>query len=222
MKGTPMKTSSSEAGWRMVFSFLTSRFATLGAAAALALIATPGAKANVIETFHLSGHVGTTFGSKLAFAGTMELDFSDDFTSYTPESLEIRVGGRSLFTKISSVAFGAGVGSLYASNSTRDTLALTFDANTWIGFDQARIVNGQLVFGTLNEFLFGASGTVSRDLSDPPIIDPPPPPVIDPPVPVSSAAVPELSTWAMMLVGLAGLGFAARRRRRLSLLAERA
>jgi hypothetical protein len=46
--------------------------------------------------------------------------------------------------------------------------------------------------------------------------------VIDPPVPVSSAAVPELSTWAMMLVGLAGLGFAARCRRRLSLLAERA
>jgi len=220
MKGTPMKTSSSEAGWRMVFSFLTSRLATLGAAAALALIATPGAKANVIETFHLSGHVGTTFGSKLAFAGTMELDFSDDFTSYTPESLEIRVGGRSLFTKISSVAFGAGVGSLYASNSTRDTLALTFDADTWIGFDQATIVNGQLVFGSLNEFLFGASGTVSR-VSGPPIIDPPPP-VIDPPVPVSSAAVPELSTWAMMLIGLAGLGFAARRRRRLSLPGEQA
>jgi hypothetical protein len=220
MKGTPMKTSSSEAGWRMVFSFLTSRLATLGAAAALALIAAPGAKASVIETFHLSGHVGTTFGSKLAFAGTMELDFSDDFTSYTPESLEIRVGGRSLFTKISSVAFGAGVGSLYASNSTRDTLALTFDADSWIGFDQATIVNGQLVFGTLNEFLFGASGTVSR-VSGPPIIDPPPP-VIDPPVPVSSAAVPELSTWAMMLIGLAGLGFAARRRGRLGLPGERA
>jgi hypothetical protein len=220
MKGTPMKTSSSEAGWRMVFSFLTSRLATLGAAAALALIATPGAKANVIETFHLSGHVGTTFGSKLAFAGTMELDFSDDFTSYTPESLEIRVGGRSLFTTISSVAFGAGVGSLYASNSTRDTLALTFDADSWIGFDQATIVNGQLVFGTLNQFLFGASGTVSR-VSGPPIIDPPPP-VIDPPVPVSSAAVPELSTWAMMLIGLAGLGFAARRRGRLGLPGERA
>lgn len=220
MKGTPMKTSSSEAGWRMVFSFLTSRLATLGAAAALALIATPGAKANVIETFHLSGHVGTTFGSKLAFAGTMELDFSDDFTSYTPESLEIRVGGRSLFTTISSVAFGAGVGSLYASNSTRDTLALTFDADTWIGFDQATIVNGQLVFGSLNQFLFGASGTVSR-VSGPPIIDPPPP-VIDPPVPVSSAAVPELSTWAMMLIGLAGLGFAARRRGRLGLPGEQA
>ena len=61
MKGTPMKTSSSEAGWRMVFSFLTSRLATLGAAAALALIAMPGAKASV-ETFHLSGHVGTTIG----------------------------------------------------------------------------------------------------------------------------------------------------------------
>jgi MYXO-CTERM domain-containing protein len=150
----------------------------------------------------------------------MELDFSDDFTSYTPESLEIRVGGRSLFTTISSVAFGAGVGSLYASNSTRDTLALTFDADTWIGFDQATIVNGQLVFGTLNQFLFGASGTVSR-VSGPPIIDPPPP-VIDPPVPVSSAAVPELSTWAMMLIGLAGLGFAARRRGRLGLPGERA
>ena len=30
-----------------------------------------------------------------------------------------------------------------------------------------------------------------------------------------SAAVPELSTWAMMLIGFAGLGFAARRRERL-------
>ena len=68
-----------------------------------------------------------------------------------------------------------------------------------------------MVFGGLNGMLIGADGLMTRDLrtprsSAPPVIDPPP--IIDPP-PVTSAAVPELSTWAMMLVGLVGLGLAA-------------
>jgi hypothetical protein len=66
------------------------------------------------------------------------------------------------------------------------------------------------------------------DPPPPPIIDPPPPiidqppPIVDPPTPITSAAVPELSTWAMMLLGLAGLGFAAKRRRALAFLKGKA
>jgi hypothetical protein len=72
--------------------------------------------------------------------------------------------------------------------------------------------------------LLGATGEVTRDLSNPailaaPILDPPPP-IIDPPPP--TLAVPELSTWAMLLLGLAGLGLAAKRRRALGFLGGKA
>ena len=75
--------------------------------------------------------------------------------------------------------------------------------------------------------LLGATGKVTRDPSNPAILDPPPPiidpppPVIDPP-PTTPAAVPELSSWAMMLLGLAGLGLAAKRRRALGFLGRKA
>jgi hypothetical protein len=45
----------------------------------------------------------------------------------------------------------------------------------------------------------------------PPTIPPPRPPIIPPPPPPITA-VPEPSTWAMMLLGLIGLGYAGRRR----------
>ncbi|HSU99845.1 MAG TPA: hypothetical protein VLI91_07050, partial [Roseiarcus sp.] len=74
--------------------------------------------------------------------------------------------------------------------------------------------------------LLGATGVIARDLADPPIIpqvvDPPPitgPP--DPP-PTTPAAVPELSTWTMMVLGLAGLALASRNRRALAFLGSRA
>jgi hypothetical protein len=44
----------------------------------------------------------------------------------------------------------------------------------------------------------------------PPGIPPPRPPIVPPPPPIT--AVPEPSTWAMMLLGLIGLGYAGRRR----------
>jgi PEP-CTERM motif len=46
---------------------------------------------------------------------------------------------------------------------------------------------------------------------DPPLIDPPP---IDPPTPAIPTAVPEPSTWALLLLGFAGLGYAGFRRGR--------
>jgi hypothetical protein len=76
-----------------------------------------------------------------------------------------------------------------------------------------------VVFGGLTGSLLGADGVITRT-SGPTIIDPPEPPPIDPPDP-PSVPVPELSTWAMMLVGLAGLGLAAKGRRALALLGGR-
>ena len=76
-----------------------------------------------------------------------------------------------------------------------------------------------MIFGGLTGLLLGAIGEVTRDPSDPVILDPPR--QIDPPDP-PTLAVPELSTWAMMLIGLAGLGLAAKGRRALGFLRGRA
>ena len=50
-----------------------------------------------------------------------------------------------------------------------------------------------------------------NELSDPPVIDPP---VVDPP----AVAAPELSTWAMLLLGFVGLGYAGYRKTRTSVI----
>jgi MYXO-CTERM domain-containing protein len=216
-----------QSGGQRVLSFFTRRLPTAGAVAVLALIAASEAKSDVVETFNFSGYLKNLFGGPaLAFSGTLDLDFSNDFSKYAFESLDISVQGRSVFTQISSEpGLGASVASIYATNSAKDTLTLTFttpDSGTWLGFNQGTITMGQLVFGTSNGFYFGAGGVVTRDSSDPPILAPPPldpPPLSDPPGPVTSAVVPELSTWAMMLLGLAGLGLAAKRRRAIVFLA---
>jgi hypothetical protein len=113
------------------------------------------------------------------------------------------------------------VGIIGASNSAGDTLSLWFAApqsGTWAGFDAGEVSFGDVIFGGLTGLLLGATGDVTRDLSDPAILAPP---IVDPP-PVTSATVPELSTWAMLLLGLAGLGLAAKGRRALGFLGRRA
>jgi hypothetical protein len=78
------------------------------------------------------------------------------------------------------------------------------------------IIGGLAVSGLgtgVPEVLLDATGVIALDPSDPPIPDPPDPPTL---------AVPELSTWAMMLLGLAGLGFAAKRRRAIGFLGGKA
>jgi hypothetical protein len=60
----------------------------------------------------------------------------------------------------------------------------------------------------------GSIDTVTvKELSDPPIIVSDPPPVIVPPDP-PVIAVPELSTWAMLLLGFLSLGYAGYRKTR--------
>jgi hypothetical protein len=210
-----MKELNSEAGWRMGLSFLTSRLAKAGALAVFALIAAPGAKAGVPEQFTLIGNLNTLYGVPslyIPFTGTMDLDFSSNFDSYQYGTLYIHVNGRSPFTTVTSVT----PGSIEASNGAGDRLTLLFDTfqlGTWDEFNTGKIFFGDVIFGGNTGSLFGAEAVITRDLADQ---------AIDLTVPITSAAVPELSTWAMMLVGLAGLGLAAKRRRAFRFLSERA
>jgi MYXO-CTERM domain-containing protein len=216
-----MKKFDEEAGGRRLLPSWVSRFAPISAVAALALIAASDAKADVVETFNLSGNFSSFFGPLVPFIGTIDLDFSNDFTVETLTSAEISVQGRpDVFNQNVSLSVVTSIGIIGASNSAGDMLELLFAApqsGTLAGFNAGYFSFGDVVFSGVSGVLLGATGEVTRDLSDPVILDPPPPITItDPPDPdPSAAAVPELSTWAMMLVGLAGLGLAAKRRRAL-------
>jgi hypothetical protein len=208
----------------------------------LALIAAPGAKAKVVETFHLSGSFGNISGPLVSFTGTVNLEFSNNFATETLKSITISVQGRpTVFNQSVSLSVSPSVGIIDASNSAGDTLALWFAApqsGTWAGFNSGDVSFGEVLFGNVPGVLLGATGKVKRDLSNPailaaPILDPPPPiidpppPIIDPPPPLldpppPTLAVPELSTWAMLLLGLMGLGLAAQRRRALGFLGGKA
>jgi hypothetical protein len=184
--------------------------------AALALIAASGAKADVVEMFKVSGSF--TVPSTVAFSGMIDLDFTDDFTQETATSVAITVGTRPVFQSQSlAFALSGDPAVVNASNSRGDTLTLMFttpDPFTFANFNHGPIAGGQVIFGGVTGFLFSPTGSVTRDPSDLPIvIDPPDPP---------SMPVPELSTWAMMLLGLAGLSLAATGRRALAFLVGRA
>jgi hypothetical protein len=214
-----MKPSDSLAGGQTLFSLGTSRFASATVLTALALIAAPAAKADVVETFNLSGNFGSFFGPPVPFTGAINLDFSNDFAEKTLQSITITVNGLAVFNLYPSLglAISASQGVINEYNSSGDVLSLTFatpSPGAWAGFNQEAIAGGEVIFGGVTGLLLGASGEVTRDSSDPVILDPPP---IDPPDP-PPLAVPELSTWAMMLIGLAGLGLAAKGRRILGVL----
>ena len=222
-----MKQLGAEAGGQRSLPSWASRLASTSAVAALALIAASGAKADVVETFHLSGNFGSFVGPLVPFTGTVNLDFSNNFANETLKSIKISVQGRPVFNQSVSLSVTPSVGIIGASNSAGDTLALWFAApqsGTWAGFNAGEVSFGDVIFGGLTGLLLGATGEVTRDLSDPAILAPPPP-IIDPPPPITdppTLAVPELSTWAMMLLGLAGLGFAAKRRRAIGFLGGKA
>lgn len=234
-----MKQTDAEVGGRLSFPSRTNRIACASAGAALLLLTASGAKADVVETFHLSGDLNTFFGAPTAFTGTISLDFTSDFAHDTVTSIQVTVQGHPVFKQNPSVVLSASTtGTIRASNSANDVLMLLFTTplpGAWTGFDSEQIFFGDVVFGGLTGSLLGADGVMTRT-SGPAIIDPPPPPVIgspppiidppppiiDPPPPVPTAAVPELSTWTMMLVGLAGLGLMAKGRRALAFLGRRA
>jgi hypothetical protein len=219
--GALMKRLDAEAGGRKRLPSWGGRLVSASAVAALALIAAPAAKAadmDDIETFTLSGSLGGPpfGGSPVSFHGTFDLDFGVKFANFADPSLEsvdINVNGRSVFKQGVFVSLGF----ISASNSSHDMLSLWFTTpppGTWAGFNAnaGEFSFGDVVFGGLTGSIFGADGVITRT-SGPTILAPPPP--------ITSAAVPELSTWAMMLLGLAGLGLAAKGRRALGFLGRR-
>jgi hypothetical protein len=220
-----MKQVDAKADGRQSFPSWERRIASASAAAALLLLTGAVAKADVIETFDLSGRLNTIFGSPVPFTGAVNVDFTNDFAHNAVQSIEITIQGRPVFRQSPSLNLAmSAIGVVGASNSIGDVLSLTFttpNPGTWNGFDDGSIVNGQVVFGGLTGMLFGATGVITRDTSDPAIFTPPEPPVINPPNP-PSVPVPELSTWTMMLLGLAGLGLAAKNRRAFACLGGRA
>ena len=210
-----MKRSNSSAGGRTLFSLWTSRFASATVLAALALIAAPAAKAEVVWTFDVSGSFQFPGDG---FTGTINVDFTNP-TNPTVKSMSITVPGLPAYNQSPILSFAipgnqavveAGDGSLF------DVLTLTFttpDFGTLASFNGGTIIGGLAVSGLgtgVPEVLLDATGVIALDPSDPPIPDPP------------TLAVPELSTWAMMLIGLTGLGLAAKRRRTLGFLRGRA
>ena len=231
-----MKQLGAETGGQRSLPSWASRLASTSAVAALALFAAPGAKADVVETFHLTGSFGNISGPLVSFTGTVKLDFSNDFAEEITNSIKISIlGRRALFNQNISLSVSPSVGLIQASDGSGGTLALWFAApqsGTWAGFNSGDVSFGEVLFGNVPGVLLGATGKVKRDLSNPailatPILDPPPP-IIDPPPPIinppdpTTPAVPELSTWAMLLLGLAGLGLAAKRRRALGFLGGKA
>jgi hypothetical protein len=228
-----MKPNDAEVGGLKPFPSRVSRFASASGLAALLLLVGSAAKAEVVpETFDLSGNLNTVLGPLVPFLGTINVDFTNGFTDATVTSIEISVQGRVAFKQSPSLILAtSAIGVIGASNSSGDSLSLTFttpNPGTWNDFEDGRIVNGKVYFGGLTGILLGATGVITRDASNPPISDPPPdtgptdpPPVIGPSDPPSTVAVPEPSTWIMMLIGLAGLGLAAKGRRALAFLGRR-
>ena len=136
-----MKPSDFLAGGQALFSLWTSRFASATVLAALALIAAPAAKADVVETFYLSGNFGSFFGPPVPFTGTINLDFSDNFAKETLKSMTITVQGRPVFNLKPILGLGD-IGQprvIDASNSSGDMLTLMFatpEPGAWAGFNQ--------------------------------------------------------------------------------------
>src|ERR1700733_2391558 len=164
-----MKPSNSLAGGQTLFSLWTSRFASATVLAALALIAAPAAKADVIETFALSGNFNSfPFPSPVAFTGTIDVDFSNDFATETVKSIKITVNGRPVFNQSPApqlVFATSNVAVIDASNSIGDTLTLAFAtarAASLAGFDKGGIDGGEGIFTGLNAVLLNPTGLGPR------------------------------------------------------------
>jgi hypothetical protein len=174
------------------------------ATAALLLLMGSGAEADVVKTFDLSGSFQIP---ALTFTGTMNFDFTND----TAESADITVNWLPAYNQNPSLRFAIWTNEAVVDvfDSSGDMLTLMFTIprlGTLAGFDGGAIVGGLALIANGTEipgFLFNPTGAIT----------------LDPPGPVITASVPEPSTWALMLLGFAGLGVAACSRRAIGFLA---
>ena len=154
-----MKQLGAEAGGQRSLPSWASQLASTTAVAALALIAAPGAKADIVETFNLSGNFFSFFGPLVPFTGTVNLDFTDNFASYTASgNINLTLPGHTVFDQAFSLTVSPSLGTISASNSAHDTLVLWFAApqsGTWAGFDAGEVSFGDVIF-------FDASGVPVR------------------------------------------------------------
>jgi hypothetical protein len=203
--GAPMTESSGEVGGAKSPRSWAIRLAT----AALLLLTGSGAEADVVKTFDLSGSFQTP---ALTFTGTIDFDVTND----TAESADITVNGLPAYNQNPSLRFAIWTDEAVVdvSDSSGDSLTLDFGLSklgTLLDFNGGVnvIVGGLALFPSGTEipgFLFDPTGSMT----------------LDPPGPVITASVPEPSTWAMMLVGFAGLGLVAGGRRAIGFLAGKA
>ena len=195
----------------MSFPSWASRVASASAMAALALIAAPVAKADVVKTFDLSGSSVTND----TFAGTIDLDFTNNTATSVDVTVD-RFSGAYAFNQIQSFTFAlAGrIAVVEVSDTPGDVLSLFFlvpTPNTFQNFvGGANAIAAEGPFGDGTGSLPYATGSITPDSSD----------QSDPPDPPSVPAVPEPSTWVMLLLGFVGLGLAAKGRRAIRFLAK--
>jgi hypothetical protein len=202
-----MTRSDAEIGGRKSPLSWVIRLGSASATAAL-LLAGSGAKADVIETFDLSGSFLFPMSPTRTFTGTIDFDFPDGTAnSVTLKSVDITVDGLPAYDQSPSLGFGRSVyqAVVNAYDNSGDLLTLTFTIpylQTLASFDEGRIVDGLAVYGGGTGNLLTATGNITLDPATP--------------GPITAATVPEASTWAMMLLGFAGLGLgaAARQARR--------
>jgi hypothetical protein len=201
-----MKKSGAEVGRRMSFPSWASRLASGSALAALALIAVPAAKADVVETFDLSG---SFLFPAATFTGTVDLDFTNNTATSVDVTVYVTADGLPAYNQSPSLfLISGGQAVLKASNSTGDVLTLMFTVphqGTLKDFTGGTIAGSEAGFGGTC-CLFDPKGFITPDPSNP----------------VTPATAPEPSTWAMMLLGFIGLGLAAKGRRAIRFLAGKA
>jgi hypothetical protein len=164
------------------------------------LLSASGARADVVKTFDLNGDF--QFPAVRAFTGTLVFDFTHDAL----DSLNIVVDGLPAYNLSPSLHFAGKEAIVDAFDSSGDMLTLMFatsQAGSLKGFVSGAIFGGDAPISNQTGVigvLINASGSV--------VLDPPSDPGVG-----AAGAVPETSTWAMMLLGLMGLGFAAKAKR---------
>jgi len=162
--------------------------------------------------------------SASAKATVYELDFSTADSVFTVTALvttanTANAGGGYDVLSISGTVSGAGGGAISLVADPSEPNA--YDNGTWIYDDvyfpgAAPLVDNPGVFFTAGGYdynLYSTGPTTYYFSSNNPFGNYNPGELV---ASVTDPAVPELSTWAMMLLGLAGLGFAASRRARTS------